>query len=207
MPPYAGDVDEPILPQRPTEERAEVASIEWLFGPAWPGDRLIARIVGDTVHLTDLVGRAATSPDVEARLHRAIAASSAVVDGVWGLQPIVDEDGPTIQQTVFAALDLLELDGDSLLDVPFQERHRLLESVVRDGLGVRVGPLVKQPLGGWLEGWRQAGFSHYLAWHQNARYLPGAQSDAWLRIPIGAAAAPGILRRVIGGGRGTRRIR
>ena len=200
-------MDEPILPQRPTDERVEVASIEWLFGPARPGDRLIARVTAGRVRLTDLAGRVATLPEVEARLRRAIVASSAIVDGVWGTQPTVGEDGPTIERTVFAALDLLELDGDSLLDVPFQERHRLLESVVRDGLGIRVGPLVKQPLGGWLEGWRRAGFSHYFAWHQNARYRPGARSDDWLRIPIGAAAAPGILRRVIGGGHRTRRIR
>ena len=195
-------MDLPILPQRPTDERAEIASIEWLFGPNWPGMRLIARVVAGDVRLTDSAGQPAAAPDASALLTRAVTVPSAIVDGVWTSHGIGDD------RFAFVGLDLLELDGESLLDVPFQERRRLLESVVEQGPQVRIGPLVKQPLAGWLSGWREAGFDHYLAWHQNARYHPGEQADDWLRIPIEAAPAPGILRRVIGsrGPRG-RRIR
>ena len=35
---------EPPRPQQPTPARAEVASVEWLFEPFWPGDRLIVRL-------------------------------------------------------------------------------------------------------------------------------------------------------------------
>ena len=194
-------MDEPILPQRPTDERAEIASIEWLFGPAWPGDRLIARVVAGDVHVTDASGQPATAPAVEALLSRATAAPGAIVDGVWTSHGIGDD------HAAFVASDLLELDGESLLDVPFQERRRLLESVIAQGPLVHIGSLVKQPLTGWLAGWRAAGFSHYFAWHQNARYRPGVQSDDWLRVPIEATPAPGLLRRVIGGRGRTRRIR
>ena len=195
-------MDPPILPQRPMDERAEIASIEWLFGPAWPGERIIARVTTSAVILNDLDGRPVAIAEAETLLEHAIAASSAIVDGVWSDHGI--EDG----RFAFVALDLLALDDETLLDVPFQERHRLLESVVEQGPLVRNGPLVKQPLGGWLAGWRAAGFSHYFAWHQNARYLPGEQSDDWLRIQIEASPSPGLLRRVVGGrGPRTRRIR
>ena len=195
-------MDQPLLPQRPTDERAEVASVEWLFGPAWPGDRLIARVTAERASLTDGDGRRVALPAVEGVVHRAVTAASAIVDGVWTDHGIGDG------RSAFVALDLLALDHESLLDVPFQERRRLLESVTEQGPFVRIGPLVKQPVGGWLAGWRAAGFSHYFAWHQNARYRPGEQADDWLRIPIEASPSPGLLRRVVGGrGPRTRRIR
>ena len=53
------------------------------------------------------------------------------------------------------------------------ERRRLLESTLRESAAVRIGPVVKQPLSRWFTAWREAGFTHYLARHQNARYHPG----------------------------------
>lgn len=200
-------MDGRILPQRSTDERVEVDSVEWLFEPDWPGERLIARIGGGNVRLTDADGGPVDHlPNAAALLSRAVRATSAVVDGVWTLQPFIDPDGATAERHAFVAIDLLELDGEPLLDVPLQERRRLLESVVEDGLQIRVSPMVKQPVGGWLAGWRRAGFSHYLARHQNARYRPGERTEDWLRIPLDAAPAPGLLRRVVGG-RGPRRRR
>jgi ATP-dependent DNA ligase len=190
-------MDEPILPQRPLDERAEIASIEWLFGPDWPGVRLIACVAAGDVHVTDAAGQPMAAPEAEAALGRAITAPGAIVDGVWTSHGIGDD------RSAFVGVDLLELDGESLLDVPFQERRRLLESVVEQGSQVRIGPLVKQPLSGWLSGWREAGFDHYLAWHQNARYHPGQQTEDWLRVPVEGTSTPGLLRRVIGG-RGAR---
>jgi ATP-dependent DNA ligase len=129
---------------------------------------------------------------------------TATVDGVWTRRGSVDEAG--VPHAAFVVLDLLALDGESLLDVPFQERRRLLESVVGDGRAIRTGPIVKQPLERWLPGWREAGFTHYLARHQNARYHPGQQRDDWLRIPLSAPPAPGLAQRLVGSRRRTRRI-
>ena len=202
-------IQRPLLPQRATDERVEVDSVEWLFEPDWPGERLLARIGDGDVGLTDADGRPIDHlPDAAALLSRGVRATSAVVDGVWTLQPFVDEDGATAERAAFVAIDLLELDGEPLLEVPLQERRRLLESVVEAGLQIRVSPMVKQPAGGWLASWRRAGFSHYLARHQNARYRPGERSDDWLRVPLESAPAPGLVGRMIGGrGVRPRRIR
>jgi bifunctional non-homologous end joining protein LigD len=198
------------LPQLPTDERVEVDSVEWLFEPDWGGRRIMARVEDGTVRLTDAAGDPIDDePDAAALLGRAVRAASATLDGVWTEQAFTDDEGSLAERHAFVAIDLVELDGERLDDVPFQERRRLLASVLEEGLQVRVSSLVKQPLGGWLAGWRQAGFTHYLARHQNAGYHPGVRTDDWLRIPLEAAPAPGLLRRVVGGGRGgrPRRIR
>jgi len=106
------------------------------------------------------------------------------------------------------AVDLVELDGEPLHDVPFQERRRLLESVIDEGVQVRVSPVVKQPLAGWLMGWRANGFTHYVAKHMNSRYLPGERNDDWLKLSLRAEAPRGMIGRLIGTrGERIRRIR
>jgi ATP-dependent DNA ligase len=201
-------VEEPILAQRPTDARVQVDSVEWLFGPDWPGRRLIARVGPDGVRLTDAGGAPAEGlAELAALLERAIGAERATIDGVWTELPFRDEEGDG--GAAFVATDLLELDGEPLLDVPFQERHRLLTSVLREGVQVRVSPVVKQPIGGWLGGWREQGFTHYLAQHQNAPYHPGERVEDWFRIPI-ALEAPGggMMGRLVGvRSRRPRRIR
>jgi hypothetical protein len=84
----------------------------------------------------------------------------------------------------FVAVDLLMLDGESLLDVPLLERKRLLDSVFIEGPLTRIGIHVRPPIGPWLSTWRAAGFRS-LAWKQpNSRYRPGERNDDWAVGPI-----------------------
>jgi bifunctional non-homologous end joining protein LigD len=225
-------MDAPVLPQRPVRANAEILSVEWLFEPLWPGTRVVARVDDGRVTLTDEMGAAVTGDVAEAAeiLGAAILARSAVVDGVWSAQPFIgdgsrarawadtlaeqglDAEVPdpveTERRRAFVAVDLIELDGEPLHDIPFQERRRLLEAVVDEGIQVRLSPLVKQPLGGWLIGWRANGFTHYVAKHMNSRYRPGEQNDDWLKLSLRVEAPKGIVGRIIGGrGERIRRIR
>lgn len=198
---------ESLLPQQPTPARAEIASVEWLFEPFWPGDRLIIRIQEDAVTVTD--GSGDTAPDLQhvgELVRAAVRAERAVVDGVWTTQPFLAED-PDAGRRAFVAVDLLELDGEPLLDVPLQERRRLLESLVDERVQVRVSPAVRQPIGGWLLGWRAAGFTHYVAKHQNARYVPGQRTDDWLKVDLHVPSSSGFVARLVGSRERVRRIR
>ncbi len=199
---------EPPRPQQPTPARAEIASIEWLVEPFWPGDRLIVRIADGAASVTDHRGAAAGAAlgDVGELVRAAARTERAVVDGVWTAQPFLSED-PASERRAFVAVDLLELDGESLLDVPLQERRRLLESVVDERVQVRVSPAVKQPIGGWLPGWRTAGFTHYVAKHQNSRYAPGERADDWLKIDLRVPTSSGFVARLVGTRERVRRIR
>ena len=227
-------MDEPILPQQPTEANAEVLSVEWLFEPFWPGVRMLARAANGRVHLTDEDGAPVLDEgetvDATTVLSEAILANEALVDGVWTAQPFVGDGSPariwaetiasegldaelpdpleTERRRAFVAVDLVELDGEPLHEVPFQERRRLLESVIDEGIRVRLSHVVKQPIAGWLVGWRTNGFSHYVAKHMNSRYRPGERNDDWLKLSLRADVPRGLIGRVMGGrGERIRRVR
>ncbi|MGH2446257.1 MAG: hypothetical protein ACRDGD_09500 [Candidatus Limnocylindria bacterium] len=225
-------MDEPILPQLPTATNAEVLSVEWLFEPLWPGERILARVADGRITMTGEAGEppSAELVDAEEVLRASILADEAIVDGVWTAQPFVGDGSParawadTIadegladelpdpleseRRRAFVAVDLVELDGQELGDIPFQERRRLLESVIDEGIRVRLSPIVKQPLAGWLVGWRANGFTHYLAKHQNSRYRPGERTEDWLKLSLRAEAPRGVTGRLFGGrGEKVRRVR
>ncbi len=190
-----------VLPQHLTSANADVRSVEWLFEPFWPGTRYLVHVTDGEVHLTDARGEAApAAPDLAPALAAGIRASQAIVDGVWSELG----EGP-----VFVAVDLVQLDGERLDDVPFQERRRLLAAVVEEGEMLRIGPAVKHPVDGWLGGWRAMGFTHYVAKHQNSHYLAGERNEACIKIPIvtGPPARPSMLGRLAGGRERTVRIR
>ena len=227
-------MDEPVLPQLPTSANAEVLSVEWLFEPLWPGVRMLARRSGARVHLTDELGQPVAAngetADAEATLADAILADEAVVDGVWTAQPFVGDGSParawaetlaaeglaadvpdpleTERRRAFVAVDLVELEGMPLHDVPFQERRRLLESVIDEGIRVRLSQVVKQPLSGWMVGWRANGFTHYVAKHMNSRYRPGERTEDWLKLSLRVEAPRSFMGRMMGGrGDRIRRVR
>ncbi|MEO6294416.1 MAG: hypothetical protein ABIP01_04020 [Candidatus Limnocylindria bacterium] len=222
---------EPVVPQRATAANAEVLSVDWLFEPLWPGDRIMARVERRQVTLTDDLGQPCPPAldEAAAVLGTSVRAGQTVVDGVWTAQPFVGDGSlartwaETIAQEglsqelpdpleaerrrAFVAVDLVELEGEPLHDVPFQERRRLLESVIDEGVQVRLSPVVKHPLGGWLIGWRTNGFTHYLAKHMNSRYVPGERNEDWLKLSIRTDTSRGFMSRLVGTRDRIRRIR
>jgi len=228
-------MNEPLLPQLPIEANAEVLSVEWLFEPLWPGTRMLARASDGRVRLTDELGEPVEAADADLAdapeiLAAAILANDALVDGIWTAQPFVGDGSParawaetlaaeglseeisdpleTERRRAFVAVDLVELDGEPLHEVPFQERRRLLESVIDQGIRVRLSPIVKQPLAGWMVGWRANGFTHYVAKHMNSRYRPGERTEDWLKLSLRAEPPRGFMGRMLGGrGDRVRRVR
>ena len=88
-------------------------------------------------------------------------------------------------EAAFVAVDLLLLDGDSLLDVPLLERKRLLDGVIVESALVRLGIHVRPPVDPWLGTWRTFGFQSLAYKEANGRYRPGERNDGWAtaRIP------------------------
>ena len=80
----------------------------------------------------------------------------------------------------FVAVDLLWLDGESLLDVPLLERKRLLEAVARR---VEPRPPRRRSSGRrsstWVSSWRALGFAGLTYKAANSRYRPGGVKDDW----------------------------
>ena len=219
------------LPQLATPSDAVVHSIEWLFEPAWRGERVMARLRDGRVTLTDQRGEPA-SDDVanEAAevLESSLDAEEALVDGVWTNMPFVGEGSAARQlaeaiaeegltdevpdpienepRRAFVAIDLVELDGQPLHDVPLMERRRLLASVVDENVRVRVSPAVRVPIHNWLIAWRSAGFDRYVAKHVNSRYTPGEMSDEWLLLSTAETRGPNPITRLFWPSRGKKRL-
>jgi ATP dependent DNA ligase domain len=80
----------------------------------------------------------------------------------------------------FVATDLLWLDDTSLLDVPLLERRRLLEAVVLESDGIRLGAFIRPPIEHWVSSWRAQGFSGLTYKAANSRYLPGVANPDWV---------------------------
>ena len=92
----------------------------------------------------------------------------------------LDPDRPI----AFVAVDLLSIDGSSLLDVPLLERKRLLDSALTPGELVRVTPFVQAPGGSFVTTWRGLGFSHLAYKAVNSRYTPDLRNNDWSILPM-----------------------
>ena len=214
--------ERPRLPQLTTPSDAVITSVEWLFEPAWRGERLTVEVREGEMHLFNEIGEPADEEfaEIAELLLDAIDADEAVLDGIWTSQPFlgegsaarhlaeaIAEEGLTDElpdpllaekRRAFVALDLVELEGQPLHDIPYLERRRLLTSVVVEGVQVRVSPAVRNPIHNWLSAWRANGFSHYVAKHVNSRYQPGEMAEDWLEVSTGERRGPSAVGRLVG---------
>ena len=85
---------------------------------------------------------------------------------------------------VYYAFDLLYHDGRSLLDVPLEQRKRLLRSVLREHPLVRYGSHIEGDGEGFHEVVREQGLEGIVAKLRSSRYEPGRRSRSWLKIKI-----------------------
>ena len=92
----------------------------------------------------------------------------------------LDPDEPA----AIVAIDLLWLDGESLLDVPLGERKRLLDSALAERQLVRRTVHVRPPVETWYRQWRAFGFREFAVKDANSRYVPGGESDLWTTAAI-----------------------
>jgi hypothetical protein len=81
-------------------------------------------------------------------------------------------------------VDVIWLDGESLLEVPLLERKRQLESIIKASDLVRLGAYVRPPIDTWIGSWRAVGFRDLSFRGANSRYRPGAVGEDWTTVPI-----------------------
>ena len=91
---------------------------------------------------------------------------------------------------IFAAFDLLEVDGESLLAVPLLERRRHLEGVLRPSPNVRLTPFVTRGLRSWHDTLLAQGFRRAVLKNWNSTYAPGRTTDDWLVVEKLKTAMP-----------------
>ena len=169
---------------------------DWLFEVKWDGYRVEAVVRKDKVSIFTRNGH-----DAEAYFPRLLSPTSwieaeeAIVDGeVVALDEQGRPDFSLLQERitagrtgrpvplVFQAFDLLHLDGRSLLDVPLEQRKKLLELVIKPTARVQVAPAIDTEGVAFFEAARAQRLEGIVAKHKRSRYEPGRRSSAWLKI-------------------------
>ncbi|MEX1172590.1 MAG: DNA ligase D [Chloroflexota bacterium] len=169
---------------------------DWLFEIKWDGFRVQAVVDSGKVRLwtRNLKDAEAYFPRLLAQPAGWIQADQAIVDGeVVALDDDGRPDFGLLQERlgtkggaglVYQAFDLLYLDGRSLLDVPLEDRKRLLRSVLKDHPRVRYAAHVEGEGVAFFEAAKGMGVEGMVAKLRRSRYEPGKRSGTWLKIKI-----------------------
>ena len=99
---------------------------------------------------------------------------------------------------VYQVFDLLFVDGESLLDVPLDDRKVRLRAVLRDHPLVRYAGHIEADGESLFASVQAEGLEGIMAKRRSSRYEPGRRSHAWLKIKQPARA--GVRRRRLGAG-------
>lgn len=140
---------------------------DWSYEPCWPGKRILVKADSETQLIGDGAGKSETAL---AKIHTQIVATDAVLDGL-------------IVGSGFVAVDLLYMDGRSLVDSPLQERRGLLQEAIVNAIAIQVGLIERDP-DVLLKAVRSQGFTEIIAKSLSSRYLSGISSESWVKVRI-----------------------
>ncbi len=184
-----------IPPMLATLVAAPFDDPEWLFEVKWDGFRVEAVVDGAEVRLFTRGGKDAAASYFGPFLAPAtwIDARSAVVDGeVVALDAAGEPDFALLQERIrrgagpflYQVFDLLEVDGESLLERPLRERKDRLRSALREDPRVRLSEHVEGTGLRFYDVAKARRLEGIMAKDARSAYLPGRRSSAWQKVKI-----------------------
>ncbi len=166
---------------------------DWLFEVKWDGYRIEAVVRNGTAKIFTRHGK-----DGETYFPRLLSpatwidATEAIVDGevvalgedgLPSFSLLQELTGTQSPHLIYQAFDLLYLDGRSLLNVPLQDRKRLLTMVLRGvDRRVRYADHVLGEGKAFMDAAAKQDLEGIIAKHRTSPYLPGVRSKTWLKI-------------------------
>lgn len=207
--PAAGPLPEPVVPMlasSPGGRRDDFTSRgDWEFEMKWDGVRTVVHADAAGVRLTSRRGLpvTATYPEVAQALEP-LRARRVVLDGeVVAIDELGRPSFGLLQQRMNLAraadvarvartvpvqlvcFDLLALDGEPCLSLPYTERRERLEQLVAETSldpRIQVPPTLGPDFAQAMEVSRAMGMEGLVAKQRGSRYFPGARSEQWLKI-------------------------
>ena len=188
-----------VEPMRATLVREPFDDPDWLFETKWDGFRVEALVGGGRVEIWTRGQQDASryfgrflEPPTWIKARRAIVDGEVVAFDGKGepdfalLQQRIRQrtEPPADHRLVYEVFDLLELDGESLLERPLEERTTRLREILRDDPRVRYSDHV---VGRGREAFAAAqerGLEGIVAKDRHSPYLPGRRSDRWRKIKV-----------------------
>jgi bifunctional non-homologous end joining protein LigD len=191
------DGEDAAADETPEAYRAMTATLEervpradgWLFEVKWDGYRALAYVRGGECRLVSRNGNDLTQrfEPVAKAIVKATKSPHAVLDGeVCALDDQGRASFSAMQQgsgpLVFYAFDLLELDGEPLVDLPLAERRRRLEQLLdRRNRTVRLSETFDDGVA-LAEAAEAQGLEGIMAKRADSRYHQGRRTRDWLKI-------------------------
>lgn len=182
-----------LAPQRPryTHERGELPN--HILEPDWVGKRALARVGHGRPHFVGYSGEVEGPRELYEAIVAEARCTTAIIDGVlvsdWRDESELELDGEgnaftrnASARLIFAAFDLLEVDGESLLEIPLLERKRHLEGLLVPSVNVRLTPYVTRGLRSWRETLIAQGFRRIVLKNWNSAYASGRTTNDWLVV-------------------------
>src|SRR5205807_162048 len=171
---------------------SELPSAEgWLFEVKWDGFRAVGRVSGGDATLTSRNGNDFTGrfQNVAKELAKAVKTPDCVVDGeVCALDEQGRSSFSAMQQgkpgtpIVYYVFDLLEVEGQPILDLPLVERRKRLEKLLdRRNRTIRLSETFDDGEA-LLEAAREQGLEGVIAKRVDSRYAQGKRTRDWLKI-------------------------
>jgi len=164
---------------------------EWVFEVKWDGYRALAYVSGGDVTLrsrrgNDFTERFAT---VARALEQAVKTPDCVLDGeVCALDDEGRSSFSAMQQgkpgtpLVYYVFDVLEVEGEPLVDLPLEERRERLEQLIdRRNRTVKISEFFDDGEA-LLAAVREQGLEGVIAKRVGSRYVVGRRSRDWLKI-------------------------
>jgi bifunctional non-homologous end joining protein LigD len=160
----------------------------WQFEPKWDGYRALAYVRGGEVKLVSRRGNDLTQrfAPVAKELVKALRTPDAVVDGEV---VALDSDGKAsfsaMQQgstrLAYEVFDVLEVDGEPLVDLPLSERRTRLEKLLARNPVVQLSGSFEDGEA-LLDAAREQGLEGVMAKRPTSRYAEGGRGRDWLKI-------------------------
>ena len=161
----------------------------WLHEVKWDGYRAIVTIAGGVAELTSRNGNSLTArfESVARAVVQAVKTPDCVLDGeVCALDAHGRASFSAMQQgsgsLVLYVFDVLEVDGEPLLDLPLTERHERLEALLdKRSRTVRLSDLFDDGDALFAAATAQQ-LEGIVSKRSNSRYEPGRRSREWLKV-------------------------
>jgi DNA ligase D-like protein (predicted ligase)/DNA ligase D-like protein (predicted 3'-phosphoesterase) len=166
---------------------------DWLFEIKWDGVRAIA-VVGASVSLrsrndTEMVGLFPELAELATLAPETVLDGEIVVmaGGKPEMQALLSrlhwgDARPAAPPATYIVFDILERGGEDLTGLPLTERHRILQSAVREGPHVVISVPIEGRGEDYYRGAVAQGLEGVMAKRKDSRYEPGIRSRAWLKI-------------------------
>ena len=162
---------------------------DWLYEVKWDGYRAVGRVAGGDATLTSRRGNDLTQrfSTVARALGRAVRTPDCVIDGeVCALDEQGRSSFSVMQQgsgpLVYYVFDVLEVDGEPLIDLPLGERRERLARLVDPSGGVvRLSDSFEDGRALYDAALAQ-GLEGVVAKKRESRYQPGKRTREWLKV-------------------------